>query len=92
MAEVIKVLRREKFAWPDQEIEKASGEISVFINYVQPTETLHTIADDPSDNRILECASAGKADFIVSGDDRLLSLKQFGNAQIVKVAEFLEQR
>lgn len=46
---------------------------------------------DPADNRILECAEAGKVDYIVSGDAHLLQLKQHGSVPIVKVAEFLKQ-
>ena len=38
---------------------------------ITPTFTLDTITDDPDDNRILECAVAGKADVIVSGDRHL---------------------
>jgi putative PIN family toxin of toxin-antitoxin system len=31
--------------------------------------------DDPDDNRVLACAMAGRADYIVSGDRHLLNLK-----------------
>lgn len=91
LAEVEKVLRGGKFAWPEEEIAKALRQLSRFTERVQPTHTLDIITADPPDNRILECADAGRADYIVSGDDHLLQLKQHGNAPIVKVAAFLKQ-
>ena len=42
---------------------------------VTPQVTAHAVAADPDDNRILECAIAGKADIIVSNDHHLLDLK-----------------
>jgi putative PIN family toxin of toxin-antitoxin system len=39
---------------------------------VHPVHQLH-VADDP-DNRILECAIAGRADAIVTGDRAMLKL------------------
>src|ERR1700688_1080580 len=35
---------------------------------VRPRETLNAVKDDPDDNRVLECAVAGSANLIVSGD------------------------
>ncbi len=43
-----------------------------------------------SDNRILECAVSGKADFLVSGDTKHITpLKQYMDITILKPAEFL---
>ena len=81
LAEVGKVLRGEKFAWPEAEIEKEQQELLRITQRVQPTETLHIITADPPDNRILECAAAAQADCIVSGDKHLLRLKRFGMLQ-----------
>jgi putative PIN family toxin of toxin-antitoxin system len=44
---------------------------------------------DPADNRILECAVDGKADYIVSGDKHLLDLDSYEGIPIVKATEFL---
>ena len=56
---------------------------------MHPQERLAVIADDP-DNRILECAVASQADFIISGDKYLLNLRNFQGIKIVTPAEFLE--
>ncbi len=57
---------------------------------VEPIETITLITDDPSDNKILECAVAGEADYIVSGDRHLLSIGEFRGIQILSPAMFLE--
>ncbi len=90
LAEVRRVLRSEKFGWPENEIDKALQELRRFSLRVEPSEALNVIAADPSDNRILECAVAAKADYIVSGDKHLLRLKAFRNALVLKVADFLK--
>jgi predicted nucleic acid-binding protein len=47
------------------------------------------IQDDPTDNVILACAEKAEANFIITGDQHLLSLKEFGQAKIVTPREFL---
>ena len=44
---------------------------------VKPTVILEVIKDDPDDNRVLECAAAGEANSIVSGDRHLLQLRSY---------------
>ena len=44
---------------------------------------------DPKDNPVLECAVAGKADFIVSGDKDLLDLNSFQKITIINPRQFL---
>jgi predicted nucleic acid-binding protein len=56
---------------------------------VTPRFTLDVIREDPADNRILECAVAGKADLIVSGDRHLLKLKSYEGISIVRPIDFL---
>jgi predicted nucleic acid-binding protein len=48
------------------------------------------IAEDPDDNRVLECAVKGGAELIVSGDRHLLKLAQYRGIAIVTVRQFLE--
>lgn len=50
---------------------------------VEPTIRLDVIKKDKNDNRVLECAIAGKADYIVSGDAHLLKLKKHSKVNIV---------
>ena len=58
--------------------------------HLEPDEGVDAIPFDPSDNRFLECALAGAAHAIVSGDRHLLSLHTFRNIPIVTPAQFLK--
>lgn len=58
---------------------------------VSVKESLVEIRDDSADNRVLECALAARAEFIVTGDRHLLMLKRFGRTEIVSAREFLER-
>jgi len=48
------------------------------------------VCRDKKDNQILALCLAGKADFLITGDKHLLSLKKFGNTKILKPKEFLK--
>jgi predicted nucleic acid-binding protein len=52
---------------------------------------IHHVRADPADDRVLECAVAARADFIVSGDSHLLRLGSFEGIAIVAPAGFLER-
>jgi predicted nucleic acid-binding protein len=66
-------------------------DVRSYAQRVAPTETLDVIKADPPDNRILECATTAKSDFIVSGDVRhMLPLGEYQGIPIVKVAAFME--
>jgi len=74
--------------WDHAKTESAVKRISNFSEMVHPKERLEVIADD-SDNRILECAVEGQAEFIISGDRHLKDLKSFQGIKIVDSATFL---
>lgn len=79
---------RTKFSWDDEAIKKVVRHVSSVATVVKSVVKLAILADEP-DNRILECAKAAEADFIVSGDKHLLVLKEFEGSRIVMIAEFL---
>lgn len=55
---------------------------------VEPQIQLDVIKEDPADNRILECAVAGEADYIVSGDQHLIKIKNYQGIEILSPASF----
>ena len=57
--------------------------------WVEPKQTVRVLKDDP-DNRILECASFGKADIIVTGDKEMLRLGEFNQVKILSLRNYLE--
>jgi hypothetical protein len=59
LVEIGRVLRREKFGWPEEEILKAQQQILRFTEHVSPVETLTVITVDPADNRIMNLYASG---------------------------------
>ena len=45
---------------------------------------------DPKDDMFLACAAACSADFLVTGDDDLLSIGEYQNTKIVTPSQFVE--
>lgn len=81
---------KDKFLWDDVDIAEAIKTIGYSSELIRPTQKLSVLRDDP-DNRVLECALEGKADFIVSGDKHLLTLKEFRKIPIIKAAEIVSE-
>jgi predicted nucleic acid-binding protein len=50
---------------------------------------LSVVAGDEADNRYLECAIEGSADYLVTGDRRLLDLGSYEHVRIVSARGFL---
>lgn len=80
----------EKFGWQQDKITSLLKAISKVAIVIKTEPHLHHLADEP-DNRVLECAEAVGADFIVTGDKHLLFLKQFQNSTVVRLADFLKK-
>jgi putative PIN family toxin of toxin-antitoxin system len=73
--EVEKVLT-QKFGWQMEVTREVLNDFRGFSHVVNPSETIAVISYAP-DNRILECAVAGRADCIISGDHNLTDLKTY---------------
>ncbi len=67
------------------EISQTILKIISISTIVEPKGKLDIIKEDPDDNKILECALEGNADYIVSQDKHLLKLKQFKEIKIIKI-------
>jgi len=80
---------REVVLWREAEIVAHLKLVVRVAEIVTPAIDLRVIAEDPSDDRILECALAGAADLIVSGDRHLRKLKSFRNIAIVQPTDLL---
>ncbi len=51
---------------------------------------LRVIAEDPADDRYLECAVEGAAEYLVTGDAHLLGFEEYEGVRIVTPKAFLE--
>ena len=85
--ELLDVLSR-KFARDAEELAHVAVFFSELALVVTPKRRLRVVRDD-SDNRILECAIAGRADAIVTGDKALLALKNFRGIPVVTLRSYL---
>jgi putative PIN family toxin of toxin-antitoxin system len=89
LKEIAEILRR-KFNWQNWQISETLDEIRGLATMVVPRKVISVIKEDAADNRILECALEGKADYIVSGDEHhLLPLKEYHGVKILSSAAFL---
>ena len=85
--ELLGVLAR-KFSRDAEELARAAVLLSELALTVRPRQKLRVVQDDP-DNRVLECAIAGRADAIVTGDSALLELGEFRGVRVISLREYL---
>ena len=88
LEETIRVLR-QKFEWDGYRLHFAKERLAGLANVVTPRQTLDVIAEDPPDNRILECAVEAGSQYILTWDKDLLRLHQYAGIRILRVSEFL---
>jgi len=88
LEETAKILG-EKFFW-EKEKTKSAKLLNIFSKNIKPKNRLHIIPHQ-ADNRIIECAVAGKVDFIISGDKHLLGIGVYRNIKIVTPDELLKR-
>ncbi|MBU0511931.1 MAG: putative toxin-antitoxin system toxin component, PIN family [Chloroflexi bacterium] len=88
--EITRVLR-DYFGYSDEDAYEWYREIGELSEVVRPTMRLNVVKTDSTDNRFVECALEGRANYIVSGDHHLLDLGSYQDIQIVKVSDFLQK-
>lgn len=74
---------KEKFNWAKEDTDLFLTKIRNISEVVKITVKIDILKRDPEDNKILECALAGKADLIVTADQDLIKLKRFKGIGIV---------
>ena len=88
LAELGRILT-DKFGWDRGRAEEAVAQATRIGAVVEPTETIGVIQEDPADDRVLEAASEGGAEVIVSGDHHLLRLGSWRGIRIRNASAFL---
>ncbi len=93
LKEYARVLSYPKFNLTENEIRHILEEqLLPFVETVKVKEKILNILKDKDDEKFLNCAAQGKADFIVSGDGELLALKTYKQIKIMSAAEFLSEK
>lgn len=82
-------MNRPKFQIEQTELDDFFSLLLDKAEFVIPVETINVITEDPSDNKFIEAARAGKAKLIVSGDNHLLELKSFKDIPIITAKDFI---
>ena len=80
---------RTKFGWSEERSGLFLKTVRLIVEVVEPDIELSVIIDDPDDNRILECAQAAQTALIVTYDQHLLRLKQYGLIGIIHPRDLL---
>lgn len=92
LLEVAEVLGREKLNKYLLEEERMRFLVA-FLKETELVEIIERVTDcrDAKDNKFLELAVNGKADYIISGDTDLLVLNPFRGIPILKLKDFLSR-
>ncbi len=89
LEEVAGVLTR-KFGWDEERTARAIRVIENAAIVIEPPRLEEMIEGGHADNRVLECAVAANADYLVTGDRRhLLPLEEHRGTRIVNAPRFL---
>ncbi len=59
--------------------------------FTSTTPTLNIVADDPDDNKFIECAVALESKIIISGDKHLKNIRKYIDIQILSSKEFVDK-
>lgn len=90
LSEFYRVVQYPKFGFSNEEIDGFIGRLLPNVVFVSPTQNIGAVPADPDDNKIIECAVAGKSSYIISGDKHLLHLREFEGIKILRASEFLQ--
>src|SRR5882724_6950788 len=77
-----------KLAFSERQVDETLADYLSFHSVVEITGVLDAVPRDDDDNAILECAQVGRAQFVITGDNHLLTIQTFQKIEIVSAAEF----
>jgi putative PIN family toxin of toxin-antitoxin system len=90
LAELTEKLR-EKFEFDENHIEAIVYQTRQYAERVEIPGTLRGVAQDPDDDKFIECALVSGARWIVSGDRHLLTLGEYQNIRILNAQSFVAE-
>lgn len=80
---------KERLSYTDDQIKKFLERL-VDISSWTSDEIAVAACEDPKDDIYLSCAKESQANFLVSGDEHLLKIKNFEETRIVTTRQFLD--
>jgi putative PIN family toxin of toxin-antitoxin system len=91
LAELADVLSRDKFTVTSSQVDRFVSSLVRMSKIVPDNARFKAVLEDPEDDKVLNTAYAGKAEFIVTGDRHLLVLEKFKKTKIVNVNQMLDR-
>jgi hypothetical protein len=92
LEEYLRVLAYPKFRLTPAEMRSLiEEEVLPYVDTVTPPRRLRVVRRDPDDDKFLECAVAGRAKFLLTGDPDLRSLGSYRSIVILTARDFLDQ-
>ncbi len=89
LAELLTTLAK-KFSRDAEALSQVAVVLTELAEVVTPRRRLGVLPDE-ADNRILECAEAGTADCIVTGDKAMLKLDAYEHVRIISLRQYLDR-
>jgi putative PIN family toxin of toxin-antitoxin system len=80
---------RKYIKFSNQNLDLWVASIELIAQPVDGNIRVHAVAEDPDDNKYIEAAVEGLAQFVVTGDKHLLSLKFYETIRVVTPRVFL---
>jgi putative PIN family toxin of toxin-antitoxin system len=91
IVEISRILSDFKIQLSEEHKKEWIHLITINSTIVEPKEKFNIVKDDPTDNKFIDAAVAGKVKYIVTRDKHLLKIKQFRNTTIITPEEFMKQ-
>jgi len=88
--EIKKVMSSNKFAVNSNDIKDYINIIEKYSKKIVSKNNIKSISRDADDDKILQCGIDGNVDYIITGDNDLLILKEYNKIKIIKPKEYLE--
>jgi len=82
---------RQKFDFDENHIEAVVYQIRQYATKIEIPGTLQVVAQDPDDDKFIECAIVASAHWIVSGDHHLLDLGEYQGIRILTAQSFIAE-
>lgn len=80
----------DKLQFSEEQIAETLADLLSCFSVVRISNDLKVVKNDPDDDKVIECAVVGKANYIVTGDRKhILPLGHYGEIQIVSPSDFL---
>ncbi len=88
LTELKEVLSGKKFGFSPERVDFTIREIESITTRIIPSKKHSVVTRDSDDNIVIDCAMRSKAEYIITGDNDLLSLKKFKNIKIINSAYY----